>query len=290
MSYLTDKFNIFKVNNLIPAISPDEFKAAVLGRIGVIDSKSEGYRDDELERQRDLSIKFHWGHEHDFGTFKVEGLMKNRHILLLEKFLEIFPVSVESFTGKKVLDIGCWTGGTSLLLSTISGHVTAVEEVKKYADTASYLMESFGVNGEVISQSLYSLNSDEFYQVYDRVYFPGVIYHLSDPVLALRILFNSLAVGGDILVETAGFDSEEPICKFEGNYLYHPNGTREELNRGGWNYFKFSGASLERMMKEAGFENIETHWDKQMNRLFAYGVKNSQVPICKAGLSVPDIR
>ena len=118
-------------------ISPAEFEDSILSRIGIIDAKSEGYSDDDLERQRDLSIKFHWGHNHDFGQFNVEGLMKNRHIELLEKFIDIFPVTVESFAGKKILDIGCWTGGTSLLLSSISGHVTAVEEVKKYADTAA---------------------------------------------------------------------------------------------------------------------------------------------------------
>ncbi len=290
MSYLKEKFSFFKTVNLAAHITVDDFKECILGRIGNIDYISEGYTEEDLPQQRDLSIKFHWGHSHDFGDFQVDGLMKNRHIELLEKFIDIFPVTVESFNDKSILDIGCWTGGTSLLLSTICREVTAVEEVQKYAKTASYLMEAFGVKGEVLSRSLYSLNDENYYDSFDRVYFPGVIYHLSDPVLALRILFNTLVVGGDILIETAGFDSDEPICKFEGNYIYHPNGTREELNRGGWNYFKFSGPALESMMKEAGFEDIQFHWDNSWGRLFAYGKKNSQIPICKAGLSVPGIR
>jgi hypothetical protein len=50
------------------------------------------------------------------------------------------------------------------------------------------------------------------------------------------------------------------------------------------------GPALERMMKEAGFENIQAFWVETSNRLFTYGEKNSQVGICKAGLSVPDIK
>jgi hypothetical protein len=40
-----------------------------------------------------------------------------------------------------------------------------------------------------------------------------------------------------------------------------------------------SGSALERMMKEAKFENIQAFWDETSNRLFAYGEKNSQVGI-----------
>ncbi|WP_426415788.1 class I SAM-dependent methyltransferase [Aestuariirhabdus sp. LZHN29] len=289
MSKSENIFRQFSSANLVN-VTPEELKANLQGRLGEIDFESEGYLESELEQQRDLSIKFHWGHDHDFGDFKIDGRMGNRHLYLFDKFLELFPLTVGSFENKHVLDIGCWTGGTTLLLSAISEKVTAVEEVKKYADTTRYLSNAFGCNAEVISESLYDLNSERFYDQFDCVYFPGVIYHLSDPVLALRILFNTLRIGGDILIETAGIQSDEPICRFDGNYIYHQNGTREELNRGGWNYFIMSGPALERMMQEAGFEQIQTFWDETSKRLFAYGKKDSQIGICKAGLSVPDIK
>ena len=119
--------------------------------------------------------------------------MGDRHLYLFDKFLHLFPVCIESFADKHVLDVGCWTGGTTLLLSAISQKVTAIEEVQKYASTVDFLINSFGVNAQVLAKSLYELNDAKYYDNFDRIYFPGVIYHLSDPVLALRILFNLLA-------------------------------------------------------------------------------------------------
>jgi len=290
---LQQLFDRFNINELV-GVTALEFQNNLESRIGSIDPEIEGFSPAELDQQRDLSIKFHWGHNHDFGSFKLNGRMADRHIKLMQKFLNLFPVTIDSFKDQRLLDIGCWTGGTTLLLSALGAKkVVANEEVVKYADTVSYLADSFGLSDSVsvVTSSLYELDGDEYFQAYDRVYFPGVIYHLSDPVLAFRILFNTLAVGGDILVESAGLNSDEPICRFEGNYIYHQDGSsREELNRGGWNYFMPSPLALNRMMREAGFVEVEAVWDNETKRVFAYGKKSTQVGICKAGLSRPSIR
>ncbi len=95
--------------------SSEEFAQYIHSKIGEIDAQSEVYSNHELDRQRDLSIKFHWGHNHNFGDFKLEGRMGDRHINLLANLVTLFPVSLEDFKGKDVFDIGCWTGGTTLL-------------------------------------------------------------------------------------------------------------------------------------------------------------------------------
>ena len=46
--------------------SPEEFQHEIEGLIGTIDSEIEGYDDPTV--QRDLSIRFHWGHNHDFSV------------------------------------------------------------------------------------------------------------------------------------------------------------------------------------------------------------------------------
>ena len=83
------------------------------------------------------------------------------------------------------------------MLGAISKKVIAIEEVKKYADMVNFLSRSFGVQDKIdaLPISLYKCTTKEFYSNFDIVYFPGVIYHLSDPVLAFRILFNSLRIG-----------------------------------------------------------------------------------------------
>ncbi len=287
---LRKRFMIFQTSNL-KSISTKEFTQYIHLKIGEIDAQSEGYSNHELDRQRDLTIKFHWGHNHDFGDFKLEGRMGDRHINLIENFVTLFPVSLEDFKSKDVFDIGCWTGGTTLLLASLGCKVFAIEEVKKYAEMSSFLAKSFGIEDQVTvkSMSIYDCNSEEFYDRFDIVYFPGVVYHLSDPLIALRILLNSLRVGGIILIESAGINREEPFCRFNGSLIYG-SGTRERLNRSGWNWFIPSPSALYRMIREAGFDEIETRWHDATNRVYGYGKKVLQVGICKAGLSVANIK
>ena len=102
----------------------------------------------------------------------------------------------------------------------------------------------------------------------------------------MRILYNSLKLNGKIVIETAGINEKGSICTFEGSKKYW-SGNKENLNRGGWNWFLISPEALKLMMIEAGFSNVETRWDGE--RLYAYGEKNKKVGICKAGLSIQDI-
>ena len=290
---LQKRFKGYQTSNLHD-ISTEEFSHYVQSRIGTIDAQSEGYSENELERQRDSSIKFYWGHNHDFGAFKLAGRMGERHIDELANFMALFPVSFEDFRDKEVFDVGCWTGGTTLTLASIGSKVFAIEEVKKYADMASFLVKAFDLSNRVSVNhlSLYDCNSEEFFDRFDIVYFPGVLYHLSDPLLALRILFNSLKVGGKILIESEGVEREEPFCRFDGSLIYRA-GTKDNLTRTGWNWFVPSPSALHRMMREAGFDDIDTllyRSRKRRKRLYGYGKKIARVGICKAGLSVANIR
>jgi SAM-dependent methyltransferase len=283
---LQGRFKEYQTANLCD-ISEEDFSHYINSRIGVIDAQAEGYGANEVERQRDQYIKFYWGHNHDFGAFKQEGRMGDRHITLLATFMALFPVSFDDFKDKEVFDIGCWTGGTTLALASIARRVFSIEEVKKYADMASFLLKSFGLSNRasVHHRSLYDCNSEEFFDRFDIVYFPGVLYHLSDPLLGLRILFNALKVGGEILIESMGIERQEPFCRFEGTSIKRKGGKENK-------WFIPSPSALHKMMKEAGFDDIETlfYGRKKEKRLFGYGKKRAQVGICKAGLSVPTIR
>lgn len=289
-NYLRQQFSRYKTSNL-QGISPVDFERFLRSKIGVVSFAGEGYQEEELEQQRDLTLKYHWGHNHDFGTFKLAGRMGDRHFDLMTNFVNLFPIKIEDFKDKEVFDVGCWTGGTALLLAALGSKVLTIEEVHKYAQTTSFLAESFGISEQIsiASHSLYDCNAHEYFDQFDIVYFPGVIYHLSDPVLALRILYNSLKVGGAILVESAGIKMEGSFGSFEGNRVYH-NGTQENLSRGGWNWFCPSPDALHNMMREAGFENVQALWHEDSKRVYAYGEKLTQVGICKAGLSVPNIK
>ena len=66
-------------------VRPDEFRKDIEAFLHMNDADMEEFIDPK--KQRDLSIKFHWGHNHDFGDFRLEGRMQNRHIELLANFI-----------------------------------------------------------------------------------------------------------------------------------------------------------------------------------------------------------
>jgi SAM-dependent methyltransferase len=285
-SYLISRMQFYTTRNLV-GTSEYEFKEYLFSLLGRTDPDIEGYSD--IGKQRDLSVKFVWGHNHDFGTFKLAGRMGDRHIKLFCNYLRNFSLKVEDIQGKDIFDIGCWTGGTSLLFVALGNRVTAIEEVKKYANVLEYLVNAFGVqkNIAVEAKSLFDCNNNAYYDKFDIAHFSGVIYHLTDPVMGLRIVFNSLRPNGICLVESLGIHSDDLICRYEGCSFYHI-GTEDDLGRGGWNWFIPSKSTLKLMMENVGFEDVEVKFIDE--RLYATGIKRKQEDMTRAGLSIPMIR
>jgi len=267
----------------IRGMERDEFHGTLGRLIGAVDEGKEGFLD--ASKQRDLSVKYHWGHNHDFGDGRVyAGRMGNRHIDILAHFVVEFGLPLD-LTGKRVLDIGVWTGGTSLLLAAMGARVVALEEVVKYAETVNYLSRAFGLQDRLtcLPRSLYEalpMFADEF----DYVIYSGVIYHVTDPLLSLRLVFSALKDEGCCFIETAGFHAAEKICRYEGPEIIH-GGSTEDLNRGGWNYFIPSSATLATWCRDVGFQEAKVSTNIPEARLFAWARRTGFQDFCRAGLS-----
>ena len=245
----------------------------------------EGYQSGDQQRGR--SVRFEWSEDHDFGDFEVKGMAQNRSTWLISMFMDQLNALPRDLSGKRVLDIGCWTGGTSLILAEMGASVVAIEEVKKYVDCLEYLSESFGLsNVEARNLSLYDLTDEEFQDAFDIVLFGGVLYHLSDPVLGARITFNALRDQGICLLETAVARSKERILTYAG---------KGEPGRGtGANWFYPAPNVVHAIMDEVGYRDVRSLLQPQtavpQDRLLAVGKKLTQVDMLRAGLSVPGIR
>ena len=264
-----------------------KFKEKIFEFLQLNDHDMEDF--DNPDRQRDLSIRFHWGHDHDFGDFQLKGRMANRHTSLISTFLDEFNAIPISLEGKKVLDIGCWTGGTSLLLCAMGAHVVAIEEVKKYVDCLSYLISAFDIQRlEPRHLSLYDCMNQEFQDAFDIVLFADVIYHVTDPVLALRITYNYLKAGGFCLIESSALNTHQRVLSYEGPTSI-TGGSKKRLDRSGWNWFIPSPSTLTRMMADVGYRNIRVGWVRA-GRVFAVGEKETHLDIMRGGLSVLGIR
>jgi len=276
----------YQVKDLVN-IGAREFRETIDHFLRLRDHKSEGYA--SAARQRDLSVQFHWGHHHDFGDFVVEGPNGNNHIGLIKAFTEEMHALPRSLSGLKVLDIGCWTGGTSLLLNAMGAHVMAVEEVKKYVDCLAYLKHAFDLPRiEPRNLSLYECTTPEFQDAFDYILFCGVLYHVSDPIVALRITFNCLQDGGTCLIESAVTPSADMVLSYEGPSVVWA-GREEDMNRRGWNWFMPSPRALAQMMTDVGYSDVQIV-PPPPGRTFAFGKRRSHVDMLRAGLSARSIR
>jgi len=243
-----------------------------------------------VENQNPHMIKFYWGHDHDFGTFQLKGEMGTRHIWMLSRLFDHFGVSPASLEGRDVLDVGCWTGGVSLILNRLRARVTAIDELGKYTHALAFLADSFGLESFVTrNQSLYELG-DPFREKFDAVFCLGVIYHLSDPIVGLRRLYNAMKPDGVLCIESMCIPADSSICEYEGP-------TRRR-GRFGWNWFVPSPKAIFQWLADTGFRNIQVGdgltafgvtGDRDPmgpNRCFAVATKDPTHRISIAGLSV----
>ena len=276
----------YTIDNL-QEMSPDDFEFYITSLPGQIDAAIENYQNPAF--QRDLSVEFVWGHNHDFGHFQLAGQMEDRHIEIIAAFISEYGALSNELDGKAVLDIGCWTGGTSLLLAAMGAEVIAVEEVTKYAKAVRIMKEAFGVaNLNVMNRSLYSLDNPEFYDRFDLVLYAGVLYHVTDPVLSLRIVFNSLKDGGRCLLETMAIHDKRNLCEYSGAQETLGRKKNKEP-RSGWNWFVPSPETVRRMMSDVGF-NVRKINPHSGGRVLGWATREQHVDMLRAGLSKPTIR
>lgn len=219
---------------------------------------------------------FVWGHDHDFGHGVTRaGAMGTRHREICAEALELglLPASLD---GRRVLDVGCWTGGDLLALAGLGGQLTAVEEHPIAARAAQKLARLLRLEIPVLDTSVYA-ERQEWAGAYDYVYCSGVIYHVTDPLLLLRILFAYLSAGGEIFLETKGATGEGSMCSYSGT-----------LERG-WNWYAPNETTLGRWLVDAGFDPLSVKIHRRGNgRLLAYGRKSQACAMREtAGFSRP---
>ena len=90
------------------------------------------------------------------------------------------------------------------------------------------------------------------------------MYHLSDPIVALRTLYNALKIGGTIFIETychyAPSDVQMPMIYYAGERI---DDNPKKVH--GYNYFLPNVKALEMMLQTVGFDEIQVPTDEEVN-------------------------
>ena len=156
------------------------------------------------------AAQYGWGHTIDFGSFTQPGLLGSAY-LRIAGLLDAWNWWSRDLSGQAVADVGCFTGGLSLMLAARGARVVyAVDEVPEHIAQCAFLCDVFGVaNVTTITRSLYTLTEAIEPDSLDLIVLSGVLYHLSDMLVGLYVLRTRLKPGGVLLIESNAVDDRE---------------------------------------------------------------------------------
>ncbi|OGP77934.1 MAG: hypothetical protein A2V86_15960 [Deltaproteobacteria bacterium RBG_16_49_23] len=182
-----------------------------------------------LERIEQIGreAQYGWGHTIDFGPFRVEGLLKETY-LEIAGFLDSWQWWPPFLKGKVVADVGCFTGGLSLLMANRNPErVYAIDEIPEHLDQCRFLAELFKVDSVIcIEASLYELPKKIPPGSLDLILLSGVLYHLSDMLVGLLGLQTLLKPEGVLIIESSAIECFEHsyanFCRFCGGAWWQP--------------------------------------------------------------------
>ncbi|HZK49473.1 MAG TPA: class I SAM-dependent methyltransferase [Thermoleophilia bacterium] len=196
----------------------------------------------------DSAAQYGWGHSIDFGPFRKQGLLGDNY-LDVAGMLDEWGWWPDDLSGMRVADVGCFTGGLSLLMAARGPSIVyAIDEVGAHLDQAVFLAEVFEQTSvRAVKASVYDLIDHIPENSLDLVLLSGVLYHLGDMLLGLHILRRLLKPDGLLLIESnAVNDNKRSFANFGRFY------------RGMW--WQPSGLCISDMCEFMGFNRAEVRF------------------------------
>ena len=177
----------FPIANGIPRLLSRA--AGLHGSNGVVD------RNQRMQRKTAESFGFEWTH---FSEMYPEWESNFREYM--------FPLTAESFRGKKVLDAGCGIGRHAYYAAHYGAEVWAVD-ISDAVEVAA--RNTQGTGAHVIQADLNHLPFPP--ESFDLVYSMGVLHHLPDPESAFRYLLSFVKPGGEFRMFLYWTPEQQPI-------------------------------------------------------------------------------
>jgi tRNA (mo5U34)-methyltransferase len=154
---------------------------------------------------------------------------------------------LDTLENKTVCDLGCNNGYFMFKAAAQNpALVLGMDPTRKFKLAFQYL------NQFVKEPNLHMelLGFDDltcFTEVFDTLFCMGIIYHHENPMAVLRNCHQSIKKGGQVVVETMGISSAEPVCLFpQKRYANMPNV-----------WFVPSQEATANMLIRAGFKDVQ---------------------------------
>jgi tRNA (mo5U34)-methyltransferase len=141
------------------------------------------------------------------------------------KWRAIEPHIPADLTGWTVLDVGCNAGFYSFELAKRGALVTAIDVDPQYLRQAEWAAAQFGLQDRVTFHQMQVYDLAHTPDVYDLVWFMGVLYHLRYPVLGLDIVTRKAK--RSLVFQTLTMPGEEVLTPPENLDLFERNRMRE---------------------------------------------------------------
>jgi SAM-dependent methyltransferase len=161
---------------------------------------------DEIASEADrlgAEAQYGWGHSIDFGPFRKEGLLGDAYLTIAGALDEWawWPARLDRL---RVADVGCFTGGLSLLLADRGAEVVyAIDEIPQHAAQCAFIARVFDVPAvRPVVQSAYRINEEIELGTLDLVLLSGVLYHMSDMLVGLYAMREVLEPGGSLVIQS----------------------------------------------------------------------------------------
>lgn len=195
-----------------------------------------------------------------FHTFSLDGgSLYTRGVARDHRYR--IPALPRDLTGKSVLDVGAFDGFYAFLAEARGADRVVAVDNEQYRDWVRSRWgveleggEGFRAIAELLGsrveyRRLDAFDLDHLDETFDLIFCFGILHRVENPLGLLRVLCRRLGDGGQLLLETYGVDN--PLLEDEAAIRVRESG--EVYARDDFVYWGFSGESLDRLARHAGF-------------------------------------
>lgn len=148
------------------------------------------------------------------------------------------------FDGARVLDVGFNAGYNAISLAQKYGcTVVGIDNNRLNLKTAEALCRVAGVRPDLRIEDAHTFEAEPF----DVILHLGTLYHLQDPILAMRTASRNTKAGGALFLETVGYEGRDSLdCRL----IYGLSGDTT-------NFWALGLGAIELILRDAGFSEVD---------------------------------